>query len=312
MEIGFIGLGRMGSNMVRRLARDGHTAVVFDSSPGTGASLAAELPNSVRSVGSVAEVASELVAPRTLWMMVPQGDSVDDAIGQALEACEPGDILVDGGNSYFKHSVVRAAHVQASGLKYVDCGTSGGVWGLERGYCLMIGTDPDTFAHVEPVFRTLAPPDGYLHVGPAGAGHFVKMVHNGIEYALMQSYAEGFELLREAGKFGYEFDLGGLADLWQQGSVIRSWLLELSGRAFHRDPALDGIRGYVEDTGEGRWTVMTAIEEDVPALAITHALMTRFRSRQDDSFGAKVLAALRHEFGGHGIKTAGTDVAEKH
>ncbi len=312
MQIGFIGLGRMGSNMVRRLARDGHTAVVFDSSPETGASLAAELPNSVRTVGSIAEVANELVAPRSLWMMVPQGDAVDDAISQALEACEPGDILIDGGNSYFKHSVARASHVQASGLKYVDCGTSGGVWGLERGYCLMIGTDPDTFAHVEPVFRTLAPPDGYLHVGPAGAGHFVKMVHNGIEYALMQSYAEGFELLREAGKFGYAFDLGGLADLWQQGSVIRSWLLELSGRAFHRDPALDGIRGYVEDTGEGRWTVMTAIEEDVPALAITHALMTRFRSRQDDSFGAKVLAALRHEFGGHGIKSAEMDTPQPH
>ncbi len=312
MEIGFVGLGRMGSNMVRRLVRDGHTAVVFDANPETGASLAAELPDSVRSVGSIAEVAHMLATPRTLWMMVPQGDAVDDAISQALGACDPGDILVDGGNSYFKHSVARAAHVHASGLKYVDCGTSGGVWGLERGYCLMIGTDPDTFSHVEPVFRTLAPPDGYLHVGPAGAGHFVKMVHNGIEYALMQSYAEGFELLREAGKFGYDFDLGGLADLWQQGSVIRSWLLELSGRAFHRDPALDGIRGYVEDTGEGRWTVMTAIEEDVPALAITHALMTRFRSRQDDSFGAKVLAALRHEFGGHGIKSAETDVPRSH
>ena len=312
MEIGFVGLGRMGSNMVRRLVRDGHTAVVFDANPETSVALAAELPVSVRSAGSIAEVAHMLATPRTLWMMVPHGDAVDDAISQALHACVPGDILVDGGNSYFKHSVARAAHVHASGLKYADCGTSGGVWGLERGYCLMIGTDPDTFAHVEPVFRTLAPPDGYLHVGPAGAGHFVKMVHNGIEYALMQSYAEGFELLREAGKFGYDFDLGGLADLWQQGSVIRSWLLELSGRAFHRDPALDGIRGYVEDTGEGRWTVMTAIEEDVPALAITHALMTRFRSRQDDSFGAKVLAALRHEFGGHGIKAAETEASQAH
>lgn len=307
MEVGFVGLGRMGANMVRRLVRGGHQAVAYDAAPGAAAALANELGPSVIAVDDLNGMAGHLAGPRVFWMMVPQGDAVDATIDAAVAVAAPGDILIDGGNSYFKQSVERAARVEACGLRYVDCGTSGGVWGLDRGYCLMIGTDPASFAHCEPLFRTLAPPDGYRHVGGHGAGHFTKMVHNGIEYALMQAYAEGFEILEGAGKFGYDFDLAGLADLWQEGSVIRSWLLELSGRAFHRDPELSGVKGYVEDTGEGRWTVMTAIEEDVPALAITHALMTRFRSRQADSFGARVLAALRHEFGGHGFRPGGAN-----
>ena len=302
MQVGFIGLGRMGANMVRRLVRDGHTAVAYDAAPGAATALADELGTAVTAVDSLSTMRDRLDSPRVFWMMVPQGEAVDHTIDAALAVASPGDTFIDGGNSYFKQTVERAARVEASGIRYVDCGTSGGVWGLERGYCLMVGADSATFAHCEPLFRTLAPADGYKHVGGHGAGHFTKMVHNGIEYALMQAYAEGFEILERAETFGYDFDLAGLADLWQQGSVIRSWLLELSGRAFHRDPALSNIKGYVEDTGEGRWTVATAIEEDVPALAITHALMTRFRSRQEDSFGARVLAALRHEFGGHGFR----------
>jgi 6-phosphogluconate dehydrogenase len=306
MQVGFIGLGRMGANMVRRLVRGGHSVVMHDAAPDAATSLAAELGSVATAVQDIAGMAAHLAdngRPRVFWMMVPHGDTVDLTIDQAIAVASPGDILVDGGNSYFKHSVERATRVEAAGLRFVDCGTSGGVWGLERGYCLMVGADPVSFAYCEPLFETLAPPHGYKHVGSHGAGHFTKMIHNGIEYALMQAYAEGFEILEGAERFGYDFDLAGLADLWQQGSVIRSWLLELSGRAFHRDPSLSGITGYVEDTGEGRWTVMTAIEEDVPALAITHALMTRFRSRQADSFGARVLAALRHEFGGHGFRS---------
>jgi 6-phosphogluconate dehydrogenase len=303
MQVGFVGLGRMGANMVRRLIRGGHEAVAYDSAPGAAAALAIELGPSVVAVNDLEGMAVNLARPRVFWMMVPQGDAVDDTIRAAMSVASPGDVLVDGGNSYFKQSVERAARAEAAGLRYVDCGTSGGVWGLERGYCLMIGTDRATFAQCEPLFRTLAPLNGYRLVGTHGAGHFAKMVHNGIEYALMQAYAEGFEILEGAGKYGYDFDLAGLSDLWQEGSVIRSWLLELSGRAFHRDPDLSGVKGYVEDTGEGRWTVLTAIEEDVPALAITQALMTRFRSRQSESFGAKVLAALRHEFGGHGFRS---------
>lgn len=304
MQVGFIGLGRMGANMVRRLVRDGHQAVAFDAAPGAAAALATELGEAVTAVEDLSGMTSRLSTPRVLWMMVPQGAAVDDTIDAAIAVASPGDILIDGGNSYFKQSVERAKRVETAGLRYVDCGTSGGVWGLDRGYCLMVGTDPFSFAHCEPLFKSLAPIDGYKHVGGHGAGHFTKMVHNGIEYALMQAYAEGFEILEGAGKFGYDFDLAGLADLWQEGSVIRSWLLELSGRAFHRDPELSNVKGYVEDTGEGRWTIMTAIEEDVPALSIAHALMTRFRSRQADSFGARVLAALRHEFGGHGFRQA--------
>ena len=292
----------MGANMVRRLVRDGHHAAAYDAAPGAAAALAAELGSAVTAVEDLADMAANLSTPRVFWMMVPEGGAVDDTIEAAIAVASPGDILIDGGNSYFKQSVQRAARVETAGLRYVDCGTSGGVWGLDKGYCLMVGTDPSSFAHCEPLFKSLAPVDGYKHVGGHGAGHFTKMVHNGIEYALMQAYAEGFEILEGAGKFGYDFDLAGLADLWQQGSVIRSWLLELSGRAFHRDPDLSKVKGYVEDTGEGRWTVMTAIEEDVPALSITQALMTRFRSRQADSFGARVLAALRHEFGGHGFR----------
>ncbi len=302
MQVGFVGLGRMGANMVRRLVRDGHSAVVFDAAPDAATSLAEELGPQVVAVVSLTDMATHLATPRIFWMMVPQGDAVDQTVDETLAIAAPGDVLVDGGNSYFKQTVSRAAKVSARGLHYVDCGTSGGVWGLERGYCLMIGGEPDVFARCEPLFRSLAPDDGYRHVGPAGAGHFVKMIHNGIEYALMQAYAEGFEILEGADRFGYDFDLAGLADLWQQGSVIRSWLLELSARALHRDPGLAGVKGYVEDTGEGRWTVLTALEEDVPALAITNALMTRFRSRQADPFGARVLAALRHEFGGHGFR----------
>ncbi len=309
MELGFIGLGRMGSSMVRRLARDRHHLVVYDQNPAAGDALAREAPDYVRPAASPAALAQALQPPRAIWLMVPAGDPVDQTLAALMDVCTPGDVFVDGGNSHFKDSVRRATQAAQRGFRLLDAGTSGGIWGLQMGYCLMIGGDPSAFARLEPAFRSLAPADGYLHVGPSGAGHFVKMVHNGIEYGLMQAYAEGFEILHTAGAFGYNFDLRAIAGLWNQGSVIRSWLLELAERAFASDPQLENIRGYVEDTGEGRWTVLAAIEENVPAMAIALALMTRFRSRQSESFGAKVLAALRHEFGGHAVLPAGGQAA---
>jgi 6-phosphogluconate dehydrogenase len=242
-----------------------------------------------------------LTPPRVVWLMVPAGDPTEQMLRRFADLLQPGDILVDGGNAYWKDSVRRAAALQERGIRFLDIGTSGGIWGLEYGYCLMVGGDESAFRHLEPALATLAPENGYRYLGPAGAGHFAKMVHNGIEYGLMQAYAEGFEILERS---PYRYDLAELAALWNRGSVIRSWLLELSERAFRRDPTLATIRGYVEDSGEGRWTVLTAIEEDVPAPVITLSLQMRFRSRQEDSFAAKVVAALRREFGGHAVKSA--------
>jgi 6-phosphogluconate dehydrogenase len=235
-----------------------------------------------------------------IWIMVPSGKPVDDTIDALVPHLGRGDVLIDGGNSNYRDSARRAAALRARGIEFIDSGTSGGIWGLENGYCLMVGGTREAVARCEPVFRTLAPPDGFAHVGPSGAGHFVKMIHNGIEYAMLEAYAEGYEILAAKKEFG--LDLHRIAALWNRGSVVRSWMNELAERAFARDPTLAGLRGYVEDSGEGRWTVQEAIDLDVPAPAIALSLFARFRSRQDESFGAKVIAALRNEFGGHAVK----------
>ncbi|MBX6340890.1 MAG: decarboxylating 6-phosphogluconate dehydrogenase [Thermomicrobiaceae bacterium] len=296
MELAILGLGRMGGNMVRRLLRDGHRVVAYNRSPGPTRELETE-----GAIGaySVEEVVQKLTPPRVVWMMIPAGDPVDYMIQALLPLLSPGDILIDGGNSNWRDSLRRAQDVKSRGINYLDVGTSGGIWGLEVGYCLMIGGEREAFEQVEPAFKSLAPPDGYLHVGPNGAGHFAKMIHNGIEYGIMEAYAEGFEILQCS---PFEYDLAGLSHLWNQGSVIRSWLLELAERAFTSDPKLESLRGYVEDSGEGRWTVFESINEDVPAPVLALSLMMRFRSRQEDSFAAKVVAALRREFGGHAVK----------
>ena len=298
MRIGFVGLGRMGANMVRRLVRDGHEVVAFNRTP--------EKTKEIEGEGAIAsfsieELVSKLQKPRTVWVMVPAGDATEAQIADLMEHLEAGDTIIDGGNTNFHDDQRRHAELSAKGVQYVDAGTSGGIWGLQVGYCLMVGGDEAAVKPLEPIFLSLAPPGGYLHVGGAGAGHYVKMVHNGIEYGLMQAYAEGFEIMHAS---DYPLDLGAISDLWMQGSVVRSWLLELAGRAFKANgPDLEHIKGWVEDSGEGRWTVLDAIEHNVPAPVITLSLQTRFRSRQDDSYGAKVLAALRNEFGGHAIKT---------
>ena len=296
MELAILGLGRMGGNMVRRLLQDGHRVVAYNRSPGP--THEAEQAGAIGAY-SVAEVIEKLTRPRVVWMMIPAGDPVDVMIQTLLPLLAPGDILIDGGNSNWKDSVRRAADVKSQGIHYMDVGTSGGIWGLTVGYCLMIGGDEDAFRTVEPAFKTLAPPNGYAFLGGPGAGHFSKMIHNGIEYGMLQAYAEGFEILNAS---PYDYDLAALSRLWNQGSVVRSWLLELAERAFEQDPGLKSIRGYVEDSGEGRWTVQAAIDEDVPAPVLTLSLMARFRSRQEDSFGAKVVAALRHQFGGHAVQ----------
>lgn len=295
MELAIIGLGRMGLNMTLRLQRGGHTVVAYNRSPGPTKEAEAE-----GAIGaySIPEVVDKLKKPRVIWMMIPAG-AVQTMVETLLPLMSPGDILVDGGNSYWKDSVARGQLAEKHGIHYLDAGTSGGIWGLEIGYCLMVGGNEEACRVVEPAFKSLAPPDGYRRVGPSGAGHFAKMIHNGIEYGMLQAYGEGFEILKES---PYDFDLAGLANLWEHGSVIRSWLLELAERAFTDDPGLESIRGYVEDSGEGRWTVFQAIDEDVPAPILTLSLMARFRSRQVDSFSAKVIAALRHQFGGHMIK----------
>ena len=302
MQLGMIGLGRMGANMTTRLLKGGHNVVVFDRNPEAVARSASE--GAVGSA-SLAELASKLSAPRAVWIMVPSGKPTDDTIETLLGVLKPGDVIIDGGNSNWKDSQARYAQAKAKGVAFVDAGTSGGIWGLENGYCLMVGGDDDAVAKVEPVFLTLAPPDGYAHVGPSGAGHFSKMVHNGIEYGLLQAYGEGFEILE---KSPFKFDLGQLAELWTHASVVRSWLLELAVLAFKEDPGLKNIRGYVDDTGEGRWTVQAAIDESVPAPVITLSLLSRFASRQDESFSAKVVAALRNQFGGHAVKPEETHV----
>jgi len=300
MDVAMVGLGRMGANMARRLLRGGHRVVVWNRTFARAQELAAEGAEPVRELG---DVVAALAPPRVVWLMLPHGEPTQAAIDALAPRLAPGDVLVDGGNSPFEDDVRRAAELAPRGIRYLDVGTSGGVWGLEEGYCLMVGGEREAFALVEPLLRTLAPPGhGYEHVGGPGAGHFVKMVHNGVEYGLMEAYAEGFELLRAA---PWDLDLAAIADLWNHGSVVRSWLLELAARAFARDPGLERLRGYVEDTGEGRWTVEQAIARAVPAPAIAAALFARFRSRQEDSFAGRVLAALRNEFGGHAVRPAG-------
>jgi 6-phosphogluconate dehydrogenase len=297
MRIGFIGLGRMGSNMVRRLIRDGHSVVAYNRT--------AEKTKEIEGEGaegsySLEELVRKLEKPRAVWIMVPAGDATEAQIEELMDLLEPGDTIVEGGNSNYRDSKRRHDKVAGKGLKYVDAGVSGGIWGLANGFCLMVGGDAGAVKPLEPVFRSLAPVDGYLHVGGPGAGHYVKMVHNGIEYGMMQAYAEGFEILHTS---EYDLDLTGISRLWNHGSVVRSWLLELAERAFAADQDLAHLRGWVEDSGEGRWTVQEAIDLNVPAPVITLSLLMRLRSRQEDSYGAKVLAALRNEFGGHAVKT---------
>ena len=296
MQLGLIGLGRMGSGMTLRLLEGGHQVMVYDRVPEAGAALAG---NGATAAGSLEDLGQKLKAPRILWLMIPAGPPVDDTIQRLSGTLSPGDIIIDGGNSNYKDSIRRAEALRSQQIEFLDVGVSGGIWGLKVGFNLMAGGKQAAFKQVEPIFKTLAPPDGYAYVGPSGAGHYSKMVHNGIEYSMLQSYAEGFEILKAA-PFG--FDLEQLATLWNHGSVIRSWLLELAQAAFERDPQLSGIRGYVDDSGEGRWTLQEAIDHAVPAPALAMSLFMRFRSRQDDSFSDKVIAALRNEFGGHPVK----------
>lgn len=287
----------MGANMTKRLLEGGHRVAVTDLNP---EAVEAAVRSGATGAASVAEVASLLTGERrAIWMMVPSGAPVDATVDAVVPALSKGDILIDGGNSNYHDTMRRADALKFQGIEYLDAGTSGGIWGLKEGFCLMVGGSAAAFAAVEPAFRTLAPENGYAHVGPSGAGHFVKMIHNGIEYGMMAAYGEGFELL--AGST-FDIDLHQVSALWNRGSVVRSWLLELTERAFERDPRLASIRGYVEDSGEGRWTVQEAIDQDVPAPIITLSLMRRFASRQQESFSAKVQAALRNEFGGHAVR----------
>jgi 6-phosphogluconate dehydrogenase len=287
----------MGANMVRRLVRDGHEVVAFNRTPERTREIMTE---GAEGAFSLAELVRKLAAPRAVWVMVPAGDATEAMIDELMGLLEPGDTIIDGGNTNFHDDVRRHAKVAEKGLRYVDAGTSGGIWGLSVGYCLMVGGDRDAVEPLEPVFRTLAPTDGYAHVGGPGAGHYVKMVHNGIEYGLMQAYAEGFEIMHAS---DYDLDLAQISGIWRYGSVVRSWLLDLLHDAVSRNPEFDGIKDWVADSGEGRWTVQEAIDRDVPAPIITLSLQARFRSRQDESYGGKVLAALRNEFGGHAVKT---------
>jgi 6-phosphogluconate dehydrogenase len=287
MQLGMIGLGRMGGNMTKRLEQGGHDVRTYD-------------PRVDSTASTLVELRDQLDAPRAFWLMVPAGEITETTFQELLGLAAPGDAIVDGGNSNFRDSQRRHGEAAARGVHFVDVGVSGGVWGLEVGYCLMAGGDAEAVDRLEPIFTTLAPEDGYAHVGPSGSGHFVKMVHNGIEYGLMQAYAEGFEVMRAS---EFELDLHEIAGIWRYGSVVRSWLLELLHAAFEQDGSeLAGIRGYVEDSGEGRWTIAEAIAEDVPVPVITAALFARFASRQDESFAAKVNAALRNQFGGHAVR----------
>jgi 6-phosphogluconate dehydrogenase len=299
MEIGFVGLGKMGMNMVERLRRDNHRIVAFDLDP---AKLEEVSTFGADGVGSLKDMAARLKAPRGVWVMVPAGEPTETTINQLAELLEPDDTIIDGGNTNFHDDVRRAGELAKKKLHHIDAGTSGGIWGLKVGYCLMIGGDQEIFRRYEPIFKTLAPPDGYGYMGGPGAGHYVKMIHNGIEYGLMQAYAEGFEAMH---KSEYRLDLAKVANLWGQGSVVRSWLLELTADALQRDPGLKRIKGFVVDSGEGRWTVQDAIDKDVSMPIITMSLFARFRSRADKgaegTFGEKLLAALRSEFGGHAV-----------
>jgi 6-phosphogluconate dehydrogenase len=320
MQLGMIGLGRMGSNMVRRLMRAGHTCVVYDRSADAVAGLAGE---GATGAASLDAFVAALAPPRTAWVMVPAGGPTEGVVDDLASRMSTGDAIIDGGNSYFKDDVRRAAALRPRGIDYLDVGTSGGVWGLERGYCLMIGGPVPAFARLEPIFRALAPgqgeiapvpgregrsstaSDGYLHCGPSGSGHFVKMIHNGIEYGLMQAYAEGFDILRNAGQESlpegerYDLDLRDIAELWRRGSVVTSWLLDLTAAALAKSPELDEYEGVVQDSGEGRWTIQAAIDEAVPADVLAASLFARFRSRREHTFAEKVLSAMRMGFGGH-------------
>jgi len=300
MHVGMIGLGKMGGNMAARLLRGGHTVV------GTArhAEAIAELEKAGgRGAADVAALVRALPTPRVIWVMVPAGPPTEEVLGQLAAACASGDVVVDGGNSNYRESVRHAAELAAKGVHFLDCGTSGGVWGLTEGYCLMVGGAKEAFALAEPAMKTLAPPDGVRHLGGPGAGHFAKMVHNAIEYGMMQAYAEGFELLHAS---DYDYDLAELSNLWMKGSVVRSWLLELAARAFGKDPDLEALKGFVNDSGEGRWTLVESIERAVPMPVLALSLQMRFRSRQEDTFAGKVLAALRNEFGGHAVTKTGS------
>jgi 6-phosphogluconate dehydrogenase len=318
MQIGMVGLGRMGANMVRRLLGGGHECVAYDVNSGAAAALTKD---GAAAAASIAEFVGALKPPRAIWLMVPAA-VVDDTINGLVQHLQPGDIVVDGGNSYYVDDIRRAEELNARGIFFVDVGTSGGVWGLERGYCLMIGGERDVVAHLDPIFTTLAPPQGHLHCGPAGAGHFVKMVHNGIEYGLMAAYAEGLNILRHANvgadthakdaettplrnpeHYRYDFNLAAVAEVWRHGSVISSWLLDLTAKALAADPQLEKFTGRVSDSGEGRWTVTAAIDEGVPAHVLSAALYERFSSRGQAGFADQLLSAMRFEFGGHTEKS---------
>jgi 6-phosphogluconate dehydrogenase len=320
MQLGMVGLGRMGANLSRRLMRAGHEVVGFDRDQAAVAALARD---GARSAADLDALVATLHAPRVVWLMLPHGAITEDNVSAMAERLQPGDILIDGGNTHYADDVRRARMLAARGIRYLDVGTSGGVHGLERGYCLMIGGERAAFEHLDPIFRALAPgrgalvptggrdgrdrraEEGYLYCGPAGAGHFVKMIHNGIEYGMMQAIAEGFDILRNAGKPSlpedrrYDFDLADIAEVWRRGSVVSSWLLDLTAEALAESPSLAGFSGVVQDSGEGRWTVQAAIDEAVPAEVLTAALYTRFRSRQEHTFAEKVLSAMRSRFGGH-------------
>ena len=296
MKLGMVGLGRMGGNMTVRLQQHGHEVVAFDpSADAVGRAVIA----GAQGASSLAELCSKLTSPKVVWLMVPSGDITEATVRDLGGILSNGDVIVDGGNSNWRDSQRRAEQLAPGGIRFLDCGTSGGVWGLANGYCLMVGGDPQAVAVAEPAFLALAPDDGYARVGPSGAGHFVKMVHNGIEYGLLAAYGEGFEIME---KSSFDLDLEAIAGIWRYGSVVRSWLLELLHDALVNDPGLAGIRGYVDDSGEGRWTLQAALDEDVPAPITALALFSRFASRQDESFSAKVIAALRNEFGGHPVK----------
>ncbi|MCH8109887.1 MAG: decarboxylating 6-phosphogluconate dehydrogenase [Chloroflexi bacterium] len=301
MEIGMIGLGRMGGNMAQRLLKGGHRVVAYD--PNEDAVKAAE-HNGATGASSIVDMVSKLSAPRAVWVMVPAGEPTESTINAVADAMSPGDVIIDGGNSNYKDSVRRASALKGKGISFLDAGTSGGIWGLTEGYSMMVGGETEAFQRIEPIIQTLAPGKdfGYGHVGPAGSGHFVKMVHNGIEYGMMQAFAEGFELMEAKQEFN--LDMAQIAEMWRYGSVVRSWLLDLTAVALKEDAKLEGLQAYVEDSGEGRWTVQEAIELAVPVPVISASLQARFRSRQEQPFGLKLLAAMRNQFGGHAVRKA--------
>ena len=302
MELGMIGLGRMGGNMVQRLLKGGHRVVAYDPNP---EAVEASVRQGAVGASSIEEMARQLEPPRAVWIMVPSGDPTESTLDNVIPLLSTGDVVLDGGNSNYKDTMRRSQKLREHGIHMMDSGTSGGIWGLKEGYSLMIGGEKEIFERLEPIFQTLAPghDKGYGYVGPNGAGHFVKMVHNGIEYGMMQSFAEGFELMQA--KHEFNLNLAEIAEIWRHGSVVRSWLLDLAAVALEEDPTLEGLESYVEDSGEGRWTVQESIELAVPAPVITLSIQARFRSRQDQPFGAKLLAALRNQFGGHAVKKAG-------